>query len=516
MSGDDSPLVLGIDTGSQSVRTGVFNLRGALLGAATHPLTTSYPRVTWAEQDAEEWWKAVRITVPAALAQAGVRGADIAALSVDGTSCTVVCCRRAGAVLRPAIMWMDQRAFAEARRVGLTGDPVLEYVSGHESPEWMIPKALWLKANEPEVYDAADLIVEGTDWLTFRLTGAWTASLCNATAKWNYARPAGGYPVTLLEALGAAELLEKWPREVLPLGTPAGELSPIAAAELGLEAGTPVARGGIDAYAATLGSGVVVPGRMVMVMGSSTCHMALSDRPITGAHVWGPYPDALMDGTWILEGGQTATGSIVAWLADNFACRESAAAEAQGQDRYAYLDAQAATVPPGAEGLVVLDYWQGNRTPLRDPLARGAIWGLSLRHTLPHVYRAVLEGTAMGSRHIIDDLAEAGFTVQGLYACGGGARSELWLQIHADVTGIPLYLPALTHEASVLGTAICAAVGAGLYPDLKTAAEAMVSIEREIEPNPAHHSVYSDLYRHYIATYPALRDLMHEVAREEG
>ncbi len=511
----NGPFVLGIDTGSQSVRAGIFALDGTLLGVAAHSCETFYPRVTWAEQDAAEWWKGLRITVPAALAQAGLRGGDVAALSVDGTSCTVVCCDRDGTVLRPAIMWMDQRAFSEARRVSLTQDPVLQYVSGHESPEWMIPKALWLKANEPEIYEASDLIVEGTDWLTFRLTGEWTASLCNATAKWNYARPAGGYPVGLLETLSASELLDKWPREVLPLGAPAGELCAAAAAELGLQAGTPVARGGIDAYSATLGSGVVVPGRMAMVMGSSTCHMALSDQAIFGSHVWGPYPDALMDGTWILEGGQTATGSIIAWLADNFACRETAEACRRGEDAYAYLDAQAAEIAPGAEGLVVLDYWQGNRTPLRDPLARGAIWGLSLRHSLPHVWRAVLEGTAMGSRHIIEDLAEAGFAVKGLYACGGGARSELWLQIHADITGIPLYLPTLTYEASVLGTAMCAAVGGGHFPDLKSAAGAMVSIARQIDPNPANHGVYRDLYSHYIATYPALRDLMHEVAREE-
>jgi FGGY-family pentulose kinase len=514
MAAPSGPFVLGIDAGSQSVRSGVFSLDGALLGAATHPCETLYPRVSWAEQNAEEWWKAVRITVPAALAQAGLRGEDLAALSVDATSCTVVCCRRDGTVLRPAIMWMDQRAFAEARRLNLTQDPVLQYVSGHESPEWMIPKALWLKANEPQVYEAAELIIEATDWLTFRLTGEWTASRCNATAKWNYARPAGGYPTSLLAAVDASELLDKWPPEVLALGAPAGEISARAAAELGLKAGTPVARGGIDAYAATLGSGVVEPGRMALVLGSSTCHMALSDRPIFGAHVWGPYPDALLEGAWILEGGQTATGSILSWLAENFAGREKIA-EARGDNRYTVLDAAAAEIAPGAEGLVVLDYWQGNRTPLRDPLARGAIWGLSLRHTLPHVWRAVLEGTAMGSRHIIEDLAEAGFHVAGLYACGGGARSELWLQIHADVTGIPLYLPALTHEASLLGTAICAAVGAGLFPDLKTAAEAMVHLVRQIDPNPEHHSVYLDLYRHYLATYPALRDLMHEVAREE-
>ena len=377
----------------------------------------------------------------------------------------------------------------------------------------MIPKALWLRVNEPDTYSAADLLVEGTDWLTFRLTGSWTASLCNATAKWNYANPAGGYPRELLATLGASELLEKWPERVLPLGALAGELSLAAAQELGLRAGTPVAQGGIDAYAAMLGSGVVVPGRMAIVMGSSTCHMALSDQGLFDSHVWGPYPDALLPGTWVLEGGQTATGSIVNWVADNFACREQLEAEARGLNRFDYLDCLAAPIRPGAEGLVLLDYWLGNRTPLRDPLARGAVWGLSLKHTLPHLWRAVYEGTAMGSRHIIEDLSEAGFHVEGIHACGGGARSDLWLQIHADVCGYPLYLA--DENATALGTAICAAVGAGLFSDLPSAAGEMARVRCQIDPNPANRAAYDDLYRCYIATYPALRDLMHSVAREE-
>lgn len=511
----EGPFILGIDCGTQSLRSAVFNLDGDLLGAATQPCGISYPRVSWAEQNAEDWWQAACLTVPQALSAAGLSGEDISAVSVDGTSCTVVCCRRDGTVLRPVILWMDQRAHAEARRVTLTQNPILQYVSWQESPEWMIPKALWLRTNEPEIYRAADLIIEGTDWLMFRLTGSWSASLCNATAKWNYARPAGGYPVGLLQTLGAEELLGKWPDQVLPMGTLAGELSARAATDLGLKPGTPVAQGGIDAYAAMLGAGVVVPGRMAIVMGSSTCHMALSDHAIFESHVWGPYPDALLENTWVLEGGQTATGSIVAWLADNFAYREQVAAEAEGINRYEYLDQLAAEVPPGAEGLVLLDYWQGNRTPLRDPLARGAIWGLSLKHTMAHLWRAVYEGTAMGSRHIIEDLAEAGFTVDGIYACGGGARSDLWLQIHADLNGMPLYVPGQPHEATVLGTAICAAVGAGLFPDLPSAAQQMVSVVRQIDPNPDNRQVYDELYRYYIATYPALRDLMHEVARED-
>jgi FGGY-family pentulose kinase len=512
MAASEGPFVLGIDCGTQRLRTAVFDLHGRLLGLATRPYEILLPRVSWAEQDPEVWWSAACAAIPEALADAGLEGADIGAVAIDASSCTVLCCREDGTVLRPAILWMDQRAHAEARHVTLTQDQVLQYVSWQESPEWMIPKALWLRENEPEVYQTADRIIEGRDWMMFRLTGRWTASLCNATAKWNYARPAGGYPRSLLATLGAEELLEKWPEEVLAMGTPVGELTSAAAQALGLAPGTPVAQGGIDAYAAALGAGGVVPGRLVMVMSSSTCHLAPSDRAVFGSHVWGPYPDALLEGSWVLEGGQTTTGSIIAWAADNFGAREQAAAEAEGISRYQYLDRLAAPLPPGAEGLVLLDYWQGNRTPFRDPLARGAIWGLSLKHTLPHLWRAILEGTAMGSRHIIEDLAEAGHTVEELYACGPGAASELWLQIHADVTGLPLKLAQ--EHATTRGSAICAAVGAGFFPDLRTAAGEMVSLARVIEPNPQNQATYDELFRYYVATYPALRDLMHQVARE--
>jgi FGGY-family pentulose kinase len=407
---------------------------------------------------------------------------------------------------------MDQRAHEEAAAITATQHPLLKYVSWQESPEWMVPKAWWLRKHEPQVFAQADLIIEETDWLMHKLTGRWTASLCNVTCKWNYARPEGGWPVGLLEAIGFPELREKWPDEVLPMGAVAGELAREAAEALGLRPGIPVAEGGIDAYAAMLGVGVVKPGRMALVMGTSTCHMALCDRGIFQSHVWGPYPDAVLEGTWVLEGGQTATGAIVDWLADNFGYREEVEAQRTGRSRFEMLDEKAAQVPPGAEGLVVLDYWQGNRTPIRDPLARGVIMGLSLSHGIGHILRAVYESTAMGTRHILEDLAAAGYQAEGIYACGGGTRSQLWLQIHADVCQVPIYTTAIP-EATALGTAMCAAVGAGMFPDLPSAAERMVKISREVQPNAENREVYDFYFDKYLRMYPALRDIMHETAK---
>lgn len=447
--------------------------------------------------------------MPQALAQAGLHPSDISGLSVDGTSCTVVACNAEGVPLRPAILWMDQRAHEQALRVTATRDPVLKYVGWQESPEWMLPKALWLRENEPQIYEKAHYIIEGTDWLMHRLTGRWSASLCNATAKWNYAQPDGGWPDSLLAKLKLTELRDKWPDEALAMGQLAGRLTHQAADQLGLKHGIPVAQGGVDAYAGMLGLGVVKPNHMALVIGTSTCHMALCDRGLFDSHVWGPYPDALLEGMWVLEGAQTATGAIATWLADNFGYREQVEAEKRGVDRFVVLDEKAMAVPPGAEGLTVLDYWQGNRTPVRDPLARGAMWGVSLRHGIGHLLRAIYEATALGSRHIQEDLKSAGFEADAIYACGGGTRSALWLQIHADASGVPISLTE-EPEATALGTAILAATGAGFFDNPAQAAKEMVKVSRQIQPDPSLKGVYDDLFGRYLATYPALKDLMHQ------
>lgn len=511
MAKTSPPYVLGIDAGTQSLRSGIFDLAGQPVAYATREYPISYPQVGWAEQNPQDWWNAACETVRECMQSSGVKPEEIAGLSLDGTACTVVLATNDGKPLRPAILWMDVRAHEQAERVTATGDPILKYVGDKESPEWMLPKALWLKENEPDNYKRADRVMECVDWLTHRLTGRWTASLNNVTCKWNYATPEGGWPTSLLEKLHMTELMEKWPQEVLAIGEMAGELQPEAAQALGLRPGIPVAEGGIDAYAGMFGLAVTRSGRMAIVMGSSTCHMALSDHGIFGSGVWGPYPDALIRGTWVLEGGQTATGSIVKWFADNFAHQQMQQANAENRSVYEILDAEAEKIPPGSEGVVLIDYFQGNRTPIRDPLARGAIWGLSLRHGPAHIFRAIYEGTAYGTRHILENLAEHGFKTAEMYACGGGAKSRVWLQIHADVCGLPIFLTAVP-EATTLGSAVAAAVGAGLHPDLVQASEKMVKVTEKISPDAARREEYDFYYRQYVETYPRMAPLMHAVA----
>ncbi|HAZ64106.1 MAG TPA: hypothetical protein DCZ72_10930 [Armatimonadetes bacterium] len=503
--------VVGVDVGTQSLRAMVFDLAGRPLGAAVQAYPTYHDRVSWAEQEPDDWWRALCQCVRESVAQAGVAPAAVVGLALDSTSCTVIPVRADGEPLRRALLWMDVRAVKQAERITATGHPRLRFVSGVESPEWMLPKALWLKEEQPEIWAAADLVIECQDWLLHRLTGHWAAALCQATCKWNYAAPDGGWPSDLLEAVGLEDLESKWPAEVLPMGAPVGNLTADAAEALGLTQSTVVAQGGIDAYAGMLGLGVVEPGQMALVMGTSTCHLALAADGLFESHVWGPYPDALLPGTWVMEGGQTTTGAIVTWFRDQFGAAAAATAQERGVPIWEVLDEQAAAVPPGSEGLVLLDWFQGNRTPLRDPRARGGVVGLSLKHTAAHVFRAIYEGTAYGTRHILEDLRAAGLESTGIWACGGGTRSALWLQIHADVCGVPLHLTDVP-DAACLGMAVAAAAGAGCYPDVVAASRAMVRETKTIEPNPEMAAVYEPYYQDYVALYPALRETMHRLA----
>jgi FGGY-family pentulose kinase len=510
-----SPLFLGLDVGTQSVRAALFDRSGTCRAFAVAPLDTFHPQPGWAEQEPAQWWQAARVAIPESLRRAACRAEEVAAIGLDCTACTVLPCSLDGTPLRRALLWMDQRSYREAAEISATRDPILRYVSGVVSPEWMLPKALWLKRHEPEVYARTERMVECTDWFMYRLTGEWTLSLNHVAVKWNYARPDGGWSPSLLRASGLEDLLTRWPARIVPLGKGEARLAAPAAAELGLRPGTPVAQGGVDAYLGMLGLGAVGAGDLALIMGSSTCHLAMAPRALFGSGMLGCYPDAVVEGLYTLEGGQTATGSILDWYRRHFAGNEAAQSAHTGQPVYEILDAQAAAAPPGSAGLVCLDYWQGNRCPLKDPLARGVFLGLTLSHGPGHLVRSIYEATAFGTRHILEDLESHDFQVRRLFAGGGGAKSRLWTQIHADILGRPISLPRES-ESCALGSAMLAAVHGGHFPSLDEASRHMVSIAEVVEPHAENRRLYDYYYGKYREMYPALRPLMHSLADGPG
>jgi ribulose kinase len=359
----------------------------------------------------------------------------------------------------------------------------------------MLPKALWLARHEPQVWDRAEKMGEYQDFLTFRLTGRWVASLNNRTMRWHHQTDHGGAPRTLLARVGIPELESKWPEGHVAPGEPIGGLTRGASAHLGLREGTPVVQGGADAFIAMVGLDVTEPGDLALITGSSHLQLGVTDREVHAKGIWGTYKDCVYPGRYVIEGGQTSTGSVIAWFKRHFA-------EAMS---YEALNAAAADLPPGAEGLLAVDHFQGNRTPHTDALARGAITGLTLKHTPAHVYRALIEGVCLGTRHIVESFGGA-FDPRRIVVCGGTTRSPFWLQVHADTLGLPLELPKVP-EAAALGSAVCAAVGTGHHASLVDGARAMVRIERTIEPNPVAHEAYAALYARYKAAYEALKPL---------
>jgi FGGY-family pentulose kinase len=507
----EAPYLMGIDFGTGGVRVGLFDRQGSPAVFHAVELQTHHPRPGWAEQDPDAWWSSLARATRGALEESGVPAAEIAGISVDATAATVVAADADGRPLRPAIMWMDVRAADQARRIQETGDPALKYNGfGPVSAEFGLSKALWLKEQEPETWKGAARVGECADWAIQRLTGEQTASVNTVSGKYYYDRDEGGFPVSLYEAVGVEDLLDKTPQRVLDLGAAVGELRAGAAEELGLEAGTPVAEGGIDAHVGALGLGVVSPGMLALITGSSHVIIGQAADPIHDPGFWGAYTDAIVTGQYTVEAGQASTGSVVAWFKNNLAGTALAEAERRGVDPYVVLNEQAAEVPVGSEGLIVLDYFQGNRSPYTDPHARGLISGLSLRHGPGHLFRAILEGICFGTELIFRTLRRHDFELRSIVAAGGATRSELWMQLHADISNVPVSIPR-EPESPVLGAAILAAVGAGIHPDLATAAAEMVHVERTIEPDHGRHQEYTFFMDRYTQLYPATRDVVHQV-----
>ena len=490
--------MLGVDGGTEGLRAGVFDVFGTSLAFASTSYPTQFPAPSWAEQDPNDWWDALGKSVRKAISDSGISVDQIAAMAVDTTCCSVVPLDDSGNPVRPALIWMDVRSAEQAEQMVATEDDALRINSNGSGPvsaEWMIPKALWIKQNEPENFDRAVTICEYQDYINLHLTGRLGASINNVSTRWHCDYSREGVPKSLLEKLDLGELAEKWPQDVFRLGELVGGLTPRAAEHLGLTSDLPVVQGGADAQIGMIGLGVVKPGNLALITGSSHLHLGLSEKPFHGTGIWGTYADALLPGLHTVEGGQTSTGSVINWLKNLF-----------GESDYEALNRDASKLPPGSENLIVQEHFQGNRTPHTDPKSRGAFHGLTLKHGREHLFRATIEGVAFGSELILESMRSNGFFPESIVVSGGATRSELWLQIHSDVSNLPLTLTK-NPDAPLLGCAILAAVGAGIYEDFPTAVEQMVQIDRVIEPNSQANAEYQPFYEAYKASYVGLRNI---------
>ena len=505
---------MGIDLGTGGCRVGLFDDRGRPFAFHNTPVTAIHPHPSWVEQDVDEWWRALAASTRAALARSGIDPAQIAGIGFDATSATLVALDGAGKPLRNAIMWADVRASEQAGRASEIDHWARLYNGGGKDPasaEWFVFKAMWLKENEPDVWARSAWILDAPDWMGLRLTGRPAVNLCSASLKMYHNNDHGGFPVDFYERLGVGDLMDKMPSQVNAMGEPLGALSPEAAEELGLVAGTPVAQGGIDAEAGMIGMNVLAPGRMALITGSSNCLLAQSAVPLYGAGMFGAHTDALVRGQYTIEASQASTGSVIRWFLENSAKDLVEAARNGGPSPYEVLNEASKDIPPGSNGVLVLEYFQGNRSPYTDAKARGTITGLTLSHGREHIYHAIQEATCYGLELNLRTMRAAGYEPRAITACGGALSSPEWLKMHADVTGLEITVTEV-QDAPTLGSAMMGALAAGRFADLQEAADAMVHYSAVIKPDPALHEEYRHWVDEYAALFPAIRDIQHRTA----
>jgi D-ribulokinase len=505
---------LGVDVGTGSARAGVFDKNGHLLAAAKRPVTIWHEAGGMVEQSSEQIWQAVCASAREAVASAGVPAADIAGIGFDAT-CSLVAVKFDGSPVavgpsgdpdRNIIVWMDHRSAEEAAEINAGNHDVLRYVGGRISPEMETPKLLWLKRHLPASFAAADQFFDLADYLTWRATGSLSRSICTVTCKWTYLAHEKRWDAQYFRDIGLEELAaEGFARIgtniVGPGSALASGLTVGAAHELGLNPGTAVGAGLIDAHAGGVGTlGAIdadcqsdVKNRLAYVFGTSACSMASSDGPVFVDGVWGPYYSAMVPGLWLTEGGQSAAGAAIDHLVTMHPAspEAKAKAEAAGLSLVAWLDGMATELSPDltrsvelAKSIHVVPEFLGNRSPYADPDARAVITGLGLETgitDLISLYVAGLSGIGYGLKQLLEKLSEDGIRPDMIVASGGAAQSDLVRQLLADTTNLPVAIPD-TDEPVLLGAAMLGAAAAGQYNSLQDAMKAMSRLSKVFKP----------------------------------
>lgn len=495
--------LLGIDVGTGSARAGIFDALGALHSAAKCDFETYHDGPDLAEQSSDEVWRAVCAAVREAMSSAGLGPDDIAGVGFDAT-CSLVVVGPQGAPIavgshgddnRNIIVWMDHRATEQARRINRTRHPVLEYVGGVISPEMETPKLLWLKENLPVAYASAWQFFDLADFLTWRATGSLARSVCTVTCKWTYMAHEGKWKESYFRQIGLGDLADQGfariGTEIVGAGQPlSAGLTVAGARDLGLNPGTPVGAGLIDAHAGGIGSvgerrgdGSVTT-RMAYVLGTSACTMASSDKPIFIPGVWGPYYSAMVPGLWLNEGGQSSAGAAVDQLISMHPASHEARLRAQSlgmslPDMLADIaSADASSLSDAARiagDLIVVPDFLGNRSPHADPDARAVVAGLGMErdlHNLVSLYVAGVLGIGYGLRQIVAASRARGASIESLAVIGGAGRHPLIRQLLADCTGVPV-LSSHQSEPVLLGAAMLGAAACNAFEDIEAAMAAM-------------------------------------------
>lgn len=484
---------LGIDLSTTGAKALVVDGTGTVVSTVSTSLTHQSPRPLWSEQDPHEWWRAAATSIRQALARAGIAGDAIGGVGLTGQMHGLVLLDDAGEPLRPAILWNDQRTAAECDEIrAQIGKRRLIEITGNDAlPGFTAPKILWVRKHEPEVYARARHMLLPKDYIRYRLTGAYAMDKADGsgTILFDLARRDWSPEVT-----GALQIPSAWLPPTFEGPEMTGQVSPAAAEQTGLSAGTPVVAGGGDQSAGAVGVGAVEPGIVALTLGTSGVVFATTDGPAVEPEGRLHAFCHAVPGRWHVMGVMLSAAGSLQWYRDTLAPELD----------FDTLLAEAEMAPPGSEGLLYLPYLSGERTPHPDPLARGSWVGLTLRQRRAHLTRSVLEGVAFGLRDCFELIRQTGSgAIREVRVSGGGARSILWQRILASVLETELVTVDAT-EGAAYGAALLAGVGAGNWPEV-AAASASIRITGRVGPEPGWVEVYRRLYPTYRGLYPALR-----------
>jgi xylulokinase len=494
--------ILAHDLGTTGNKATLYNEEGALVGSAFYGYGTEYAHTGWAEQNPDDWWRAVCISTRDLLHKSKVQPSEVGAITFSGQMMGAVALDDRARALRNAIIWADQRAVMQERWLGERISPEEVYrITGHRlSASYSLCKILWLRDNEPDIYTATCKFVHAKDAIVARLTGNFVTEPTDASGMNLYDLEAGGWSERIIEAAQLDPAKLPTLRQSIDV---VGTVLPQVADEVGVPAGTPVVIGGGDGMCAAAGAGVVREGTAYNYVGSSSWIALATPKPIfdpdfrtfTWAH--------LVPGMFSPCGTMQAAGGSYQWARDQLCPVEKQAAEALGISPYELMNISAEQSPPGAGGLIYLPYLLGERSPRWNPRARGAFIGLTIRHTHSDIVRAVLEGITMNLRVILEAFTSQGARIDAMRVIGGGARGRFWNRIMADIYGLPVQRLAILEEATSMGAALAGGIGVGLYSDFSMS-ETMNRTVEVVEPDPGAQAVYARLYPIFEAAYQAL------------
>lgn len=506
-------VLLGIDLGTTGVKAALFSADdGQLLADAFVDYPLFHPHPGWAEQNPAEWWQATTTAIRTCLEKGNTKGAqaaDVRGVGLSGQMHGVVLLDEEQQVLRPCLIWADQRSDAQARWMteSVGASQLIEYVSNPALTGFSAPKLLWVRDNEPDLFAKARTMLLPKDYIRYRLTGVMAMEISDAAGTCLLDVKHGAWSQEVLTAIELDPVLLP---PVVPADAVSGTITEEVARLTGLPAGTPVAGGGADNACGAVGNGVVTPGLALVSIGTSGVVLAYAATPQVDTS--GPVPrvhtfNHAVPDAWYLMGVTQGAGLSLHWVRDNIGLPETAMQRWAGVDAYDLLAKEAEGVPPGSDGLIFLPYLQGERTPHLDAYARGGWIGLTARHDRRHLIRAVLEGVAFSLKDCFVILQEQGLTIEQMRATGGGAKSPLWRQIIADVLGLELVTTNAT-EGPAFGAALLAGVASGIYASVQEACDKMVRIVERTAPHPETALAYERAYETYTALYPALKPII--------